>query len=64
MRSAAYGVISGSGSLTKIGAAQLILQANNTYTGVTYVNTGNLQIRNVNALGSTAGKTVVASGAF
>ena len=42
----------------------MILQATSTYSGVTTVSTGNLQIRNVNALGSTAGKTVVAYGAI
>ena len=60
----AKGVISGSGSLTKIGNARLMLQANNTYTGQTNVNVGNLQIQDANALGTTDGKTVVASGAF
>jgi fibronectin-binding autotransporter adhesin len=57
------GAINGTGPLTKTGAAQLILQATSTYSGVTTVSTGNLQIRNVNALGSTAGKTVVGYGA-
>jgi fibronectin-binding autotransporter adhesin len=60
----ANGAINGTGPLTKSGAAQLILQATSTYSGVTTVSTGNLQIRNVNALGSTAGKTVVAYGAI
>ena len=57
------GVISGAGALTKTGSAPLILQANNTYSGQTNVNAGNLQVRHVNALGTTAGKTVVAGGA-
>ena len=41
----------------------MILPAASTYSGQTNVNAGNVQIRNVNALGSAAGKTVVAAGA-
>ena len=59
-----HGVVSGDGSLTKVGTGQLILEANNTYTGQTNANVGALQIRHVNALGTTAGKTVVANGAI
>ena len=57
------GVISGTGSLTKSGTGQLIIQANNTYDGTTYLNAGEIQLRNLNALGSTVGGTVVADGA-
>ena len=57
------GVVSGSGTLTKTGSAALILQANNTYSGQTNINAGTLQVRDVNALGAVAGKTVVAGGA-
>ena len=57
------GVISGSGALTKTGAGQLIIQATNTYDGITYLNQGEIQMRDLSALGSTVGKTVVASGA-
>jgi autotransporter-associated beta strand protein len=57
------GVISGSGDLTKTGTGQLIIQAANVYDGVTYLNQGEIQIRTLNALGSTVGHTVVADGA-
>ena len=61
--------ISGVGALTKTGPQQLILgdtgtgTGSNDYSGITYINNGNLQIRNANALGSTAGKTLVEAGA-
>lgn len=55
------GPFSGPGSLTKIGARQLIVQSNNTYDGITFINEGELQIRTVDGLGSTVGKTVVSS---
>lgn len=64
------GVISGPGSFTKTGSVQVILgdivasvltNANNTYTGNTLINQGELQIRNANALGR--GKAIVSSGA-
>lgn len=64
--------ISGAGSLTKAGTNQLVLGqivggvqvgGNNSYAGDTLINQGEVQIRNINALGTTAGKTVVASGA-
>lgn len=57
------GVISGPGSLTKTGARQLIIQAANTYDGVTNVNEAEVQFRTLTAFGSTAGNTVVANGA-
>ena len=57
------GVISGSGALTKSGTGQLIVQANNTYDGITYLNAGEIQLRSLTALGSTVGGTVVADGA-
>ncbi len=61
--------ISGAGSLSKSGSAQVILgdivtgvltNANNSYTGNTYVAQGELQIRNAHALGF--GKAVVSNG--
>ena len=57
------GVFSGSGPLTKIGNGQLIVAGNSNYDGVTYINQAEIQIRNLNALGSSVGNTVVASGA-
>jgi len=55
------GPFSGPGSLTKTGTRQLIVQSNNSYDGDTFINEGELQIRTVTALGSSAGKTVVSS---
>lgn len=61
--------ITGVGSLTKAGAQQLILgdgtsgTGSNDYSGITYINAGNVQIRNAYALGSTAAKTIVYEGA-
>ena len=61
------GVISGGGGLTKAGAGTMVLTAANTYTGVTTVSNGTLNIQNNTALGpangGTNGRTVVASGA-
>ncbi len=67
------GLISGSGTLTKAGASQLVVSGNNTgYTNITYVNSGQLQLRNVNGLGSgstsvmvtNTGASVAAGGAL
>jgi autotransporter-associated beta strand protein len=55
------GPFSGPGSLTKIGSRQLIIQSNNSYDGDTFIQEGEFQIRTIDALGSTAGKTVVNS---
>ena len=57
------GVISGPGPLTKTGTGQLIMQDSNIYDGITYLNGGEIQLRNLNALGSTVGRTIVANGA-
>ena len=58
------GVIgNGAGTVTKDGAGTLTLTADNTYTGLTTVSDGILAISHVNALGATAGASVVASGA-
>jgi autotransporter-associated beta strand protein len=69
IRTNAYGVISssiaGSNGLTKAGGAAeaLYFDGNNTYSGVTNLNTGYLVARHANALGSAADGTIVASGA-
>ena len=42
--SAAAGIISGGGSLTKQGSGKLTLQAANTYTGTTSITQGTLQV--------------------
>ena len=48
------GLISGSGSLTKQGTNQLVVSGNNTgYTNTTFVKNGQVQLRNVNALGNS-----------
>ncbi len=53
-------VISGSGStLTKLGDGTLVLAANNTYTGLTTVSTGTLQLGNGGTAGSIAGDALV-----
>lgn len=49
--------------LTTHGAGNTVLTAANTYTGVTRVMSGTLEVRNNSALGTTAGSTVVAGGA-
>lgn len=44
------GVISGDGSLTKVGSGALILTGKSTYTGATNISTGTLQMGTENAL--------------
>jgi fibronectin-binding autotransporter adhesin len=56
-------VISGSGGVTQFGSGKVILLGANTYTGLTTVSAGVLNIQNAGALGATAGPTFVASGA-
>lgn len=50
------------GLLIKSGNGQLILEAANTYTGLTTLSAGVLTIRHANALGSTGAGTVVSAG--
>jgi autotransporter-associated beta strand protein len=57
------GVLSGATTVTKNGSSTLTLNGTNTYTGITNVNAGTLNIRNNTALGSNANGTVVATGA-
>jgi len=49
------GVISGSGSVNQIGTGATILTANNTYTGLTTVAAGRLQLGNGGTTGSIVG---------
>lgn len=58
------GVISGGGSLTKLGAGTLTLGAASTFDGVLNLDAGNIQVNHNQALGSTAGGTIVAAGAI
>lgn len=50
-------------TLSIAGPGTVILAAANTYVGQTNINSGTLVIRNVAALGTTAGKTVIGDGA-
>lgn len=52
------GVISGTGSLTKLGANTLTFTGNNSYTGTTTITGGVLQIGNGGATGALVGDTV------
>ena len=52
------GEISGTGTVTKLGAATLTLTGNNTYTGGTTISAGTLRIGNGGATGSIAGDVV------
>lgn len=51
-------VISGSGSIDKLGTRLLILGANNTYTGTTTISAGSLQIGTGGTTGAVAGNIV------
>jgi len=57
------GVISGAGALTKGSAGTLTLTGNNTYTGLTTVSTGTLQIGNGATSGAIAGNVTINSNA-
>gem|GEM_PF-5272250 len=59
----ASGIISGTGGLTKSGAGRLTLTGANTYSGVTTVSAGVLNLQNGTGLGTIAGGTIVTSGA-
>jgi len=61
--SEASGIISTDTVITKAGSGTLLLSANNTYTGQTNINAGTISITNPNSLGTTAGATIIASGA-
>ena len=56
-------VISGSGAVTQAGTGTLVLNGTNTFTGLTTVSHGILEVTANNALGTNAAGTSVASGA-
>jgi autotransporter-associated beta strand protein len=56
-------IATSTGTLIKDGAGTLILTGNNTFTGVTTISAGALNIQHANALGTTDGGTTVTSGA-
>ncbi len=55
--------ITGTGSFTQAGSGTTTLNTANSYTGLTTVSAGALNIQNATALGTTAAGTTVASGA-
>ena len=58
------GVLSGSGSLTKIGSGTLTLNATNIHTGTTYANAGILQLAASGAISNASTILVGANGTF
>ena len=58
------GVISGTGTLTKQGAAILYLSNNNAYTGTTTISTGTLSFGNGGLSGTIAGTNIVNNAAL
>jgi autotransporter-associated beta strand protein len=56
-------VISGTGTIEKLGAGALTLTGANTYTGATTVSQGVLKLGSTTALGTVAGITTITSGA-
>ncbi len=57
-----WGLIGGSGGLTKIGAGTLTLSGTNTYTGGTFLNAGTLAISADGNLGDAAGRVTFNGG--
>ncbi len=56
-------IIGTGGALTKTGGNTVIVSGNNSYTGLTTISAGSLNVQNANALGTTAGGTTVAAAA-
>ena len=58
------GIISGTGGMTKSGTGStMYISGANTYTGLTTISAGTLQLGNTSALGTTASGTTITSGA-
>jgi autotransporter-associated beta strand protein len=57
-------IISGTGALTKSGTGILTLTANNTYSGVTTISAGTLQIGNAGTSGSISSSSIVNNAAL
>jgi autotransporter-associated beta strand protein len=57
----AKGVVSGTGRLTMAGAGTLVMEANNTYSGGTSINSGTVQVSSDANLGSAAGGLTLGS---
>ncbi|HMO51511.1 MAG TPA: choice-of-anchor D domain-containing protein, partial [Kiritimatiellia bacterium] len=56
-------VISGTGSVVKLANGTITLSGNNSYSGATTISAGGIRLSHANALGTTAGNTVVEAGA-
>ncbi|MEM7541508.1 MAG: autotransporter-associated beta strand repeat-containing protein, partial [Pseudomonadota bacterium] len=56
------GVVSGAGSVRKEGAGTFVLGGTNTYTGVTEINAGTLQVAGGDGIGDTSAVTISATG--
>ena len=59
----ASGIVSGSGKVTKRGSGTLKLTANNSYDGITTIETGRIDLASGSGLGSAVGHTIVNAGA-
>jgi len=57
------GVISGTGTITKTGAEDLVITGNNTYSGATTVSVGRIVTNSETGFGTAAAGTTVADGA-
>ncbi|MFE3871321.1 T9SS sorting signal type C domain-containing protein [Flavobacterium sp. ZS1P70] len=57
------GIVSTAFGITKDGLGTLTLSGTNTYTGVTTVTSGIVNVKNNSGLGTTAGSTTIANGA-